>query len=102
MQPVTCIALFCEDIREEQNGVFTLIGIIPDNVNVAAIPVGASGQLQPDSNIKMLTKLCIFIRINFDPDYDLCEAKIRLVPPEGTPIELGKIDSTTIYKARVE
>ena len=34
MTAVNVMALFCEDIREEKDGVVSLIGIIPDNVNV--------------------------------------------------------------------
>ena len=102
MQHINCLALFCEDIREESNGVFTIIGIVPDNVNVATMPVGPSGQPQPDPSIKMWSKLCVFVRINFDPNYEIEEARMRLVPPKGPPMELGSIDRKIIDRSRAE
>lgn len=100
MISTNCMALFCEDIREEANGVITIIGIIPDNVNVATMPITPDGKPKPDPATKILSKLCIFARINFDPAYEMPEANIRLVPSEGAAIELGKIDRKTIDTAR--
>ncbi len=97
------LALFCEDIREEMGGVLSLIGVIPDNVNVSNLPNEASS-IPPkiDIGAKVLSKLCVFVRINFDPEYELPEGKLRLVLPNDEKIELGNIDSATIKKAQRE
>jgi len=59
---VSAVALFCDDIREEKSGAITLVGIMPDNVEVPSIP-GA------------LPRLAIYVRVHL---------KVEL-PPE--PIE---------------
>ena len=38
MLPTSATSLFCEDIRTEQSGMNTLIGVFPDNVNVPSFP----------------------------------------------------------------
>jgi hypothetical protein len=100
MRPVTVMALFCEDIREEKDEVITLVGIIPDTVNVATSRKERSGLTAIGVDTRVLAKLCMYVRINFDPDYELPEPKIRLIQPDNVSIELGTIDAATVQKAR--
>jgi hypothetical protein len=58
MSDVSCIALFCDDIREEKANRETLVGVYPDNVNLPGLPGS-------------FPKICIYLRVNvrlgFDP-----------------------------------
>jgi hypothetical protein len=86
---VTAIALFCEDIREEVGGTFTIVGIYPDNVNLTKIPA-------------ILPKLCVYIRVNFGPDAaakSIKTIKAHLSIPDGQSIELGEMDTAKVQEA---
>lgn len=87
--PLSVMALFCEDIREEVGGTFTLVGIMPDNLNVLTLP-------------GFIPKLCIYIRIQYQPDAKLGEIKARLIQPEGDPMELGHIDQAMVENSLKE
>jgi hypothetical protein len=102
MKGVSCVGLFCEDIREEKSGAFTLIGIMPDNINTEVVKVAASGEARPAPHVTMLNKLCIYVRMNFDPDIDLAEGYLNLVPSSGDVIHIGNIGTALITQARTE
>ena len=91
------MALFCEDIREELHGVFTLVGLLPDNVNVNAI--SADGKDAGGNNTRVLGKLCAFIRINFSPEQAPKEIKIKLSFGDGEEHDLGGVERKTIDEA---
>jgi hypothetical protein len=101
MQSPNIMAVFCEDIREEKNGMFTLVGILPDHVNVAN-PPGEDGTTPPptDQKYKTLNKVHVYARIAFDPDYDIGEPEFFLVMPHGEPQSLGKVSPETVAKAK--
>ena len=98
--PVSAVALFCEDIREEKGDVDTLIGILPDNVNVSSeIKSGEPGQpILP----RVLSKLCIYVKLNFDPSEEFTEGKAQLVLPDGTRKDVGVIRPQTISEAKIK
>jgi hypothetical protein len=98
MRSLNVMALFCEDIREEKKDIFTLIGIMPDTINIGD-PVGAPA---PPEATRILTRLCAYIRINFDPDFDLGNPDIKLVLPNDEIIPLGTIESDVVHKAQSE
>ena len=87
-QPWNIVGLFCEDIREEKTG-HTLLGIFPDNMNVASLP-GA------------LPKLGIYIRCHIDPLLEIksLSAKLRFVDGEET--QLASFDEATIKKTQAD
>lgn len=89
--PVSAVALFCEDIREEKSGVNTLIGILPDNV----APPASSGP----SDGAPIAKLCIYLRINFSPSDKVLAGTAKLLDPERNAIELGEITQALIDQA---
>ncbi|MEP0707663.1 MAG: hypothetical protein ABJL17_13620 [Parvibaculum sp.] len=91
------MALFCEDIREEKHGVFTLVGLLPDNVNVSAM--SGDGTDASGGDAKVLGKLCAFIRINFSPERTPKEIKLRLHFGDGVEHDLGEIERKTIDEA---
>lgn len=95
MYPTTVMALFCEDIREEKGDVVTLVGILPDNVAVEDPSPGSEGR-------KSLSKLCIYIRISFDPETEIGTPLLWLIMPDGTRIQMGQIESALGEKSRSE
>jgi hypothetical protein len=53
IQKVLC--LFCEDIREEKNDMTTIVGVLPDSLNVAGLP-------------GMMPKFGFYVRVVVDTD----------------------------------
>lgn len=98
MQTLNVLALFCEDIREEKDDIVTLIGIMPDIVNLEV------GNVRPDSGgtKRMLSKLAIYTRINFDPDLDVGLPEATLIVTNQEPIKLGNVDDNLVNKAKSE
>lgn len=93
------MALFCEDVREEKNGVFTLIGLLPDNVNVSPMTIDGKDVSGTDAaNTNVLGKLCVFIRVNFLPAEEPTEIKLKLLIGDEDH-DLGEIDRETINQS---
>ena len=103
MTTISATAIFCEDIREEAGGSFTLIGVLPDVINIAPPPgpqeqmAAAQSQRPPR---RMLSKLCIFTRVSFDPAREFSSVNVRLTMPNGMSRELGEVPRATIEEAR--
>lgn len=101
MNKFNIIALFCQDIREEKDDLLTLVGILPDNIGIerkaapSAQAEGAASVVKGKLN-RTLSKLCIYVRINFDLDYELPEAKMQLVFSDGTVHQAGSIENDVI------
>jgi hypothetical protein len=100
--PTTIIAIFCEDIRVEVGGIVSLIGILPDHIQVET-----AGELQKRADgetneARALPKLGIYVRIAFDPDTDLEPPQVLLSIDGDEPVRLGEIPAETVQKARKE
>jgi hypothetical protein len=92
---VQIVGLFCEDIREEKSDQLTLVGILPDNVNIPPPPpTGATRAMIP--------KLCLYVRIYFDLEDDLKEMKVKLSFPDSPieDIDVGGIGEELIRNSR--
>jgi hypothetical protein len=89
MIPVSVIGLFCEDIREEKSGQSTLIGILPDNLAIAQIPL-------------VLPKLGIYLRVHFDAKIDIGPVKVRIAVPNGPTLEIGTIAQELVSQTRID
>lgn len=87
MSEISAIGLFCEDIREEKSGTDSLIGVLPDNMNI------------PQANVVM-PKLCAYVRINFRPDYDPGEVAVILRFPDGSTSKPSVLGGETLQRAR--
>jgi uncharacterized protein DUF6941 len=90
MRSLNAIALFCEDIRAEEGGTLTLVGLLPDNLDLA--PMGPTA--------KWLGRFAIYIRVNFSPKENIGSARLRLVGADGQIHEFGNIPAETIETAR--
>lgn len=98
MNKFNIVALFCQDIREEKNDVVSLIGILSDNIQTPKVIPDEQGVVL--SSLRQLSSLHIYLRINFDPDFDLPEANMRVILPTDEVIEVGKIPADVIAQAR--
>lgn len=88
MAEISAIGIFCEDIREEKSGQITLIGILPDAINVPSMP-------------GMLAKLCLYVRIHISPaDTDLERVAARIIMPDGNELVASEIDKERIASGR--
>ena len=76
MNDISAVALFCSDVREEKGNTVTIVGVLPDNLNVPKLP-GA------------LPKLCVYVRIHVGINFDPGALYSRLVM-DGK--EIGRID----------
>ena len=103
MNPLSIIGLFCEDIREEKGDVLTLVGLMPDNVNVEAVQrEGKRAENMPFSVNRVLSKLCVYARANFDPHDPIQEIGLNLVLPNGQKISIGGAVPEFVERAKVE
>lgn len=88
MRPFTIIGLFCEDIREEKSGQDTLIGVLPDNLNIPNVPA-------------IMPKLGIYIRVQLERNANPQTLKIKLRVPGAADMPMTKLDNL-ISQAKTE
>lgn len=86
---INAVAIFCEDIREEKSGQNTLVGIYADNILVPSVPA-------------VMSKLALYMRINFAPSEDIKSASFELVLPDGEHILIGDVTSSLIDDANAD
>lgn len=86
MTHTVATGLFCESIREEKSGQETIVGIVPDNIEVAKLP----GVLQ----------LALYTRFVIDPQFPPNRLAVRLSIPEGGDI-VNPIEES-IFKNAIE
>jgi hypothetical protein len=85
MSPRAVIAIFCEDVREEVGGTHSIIGVMPDNIEVASFP-------------GMLPKLAIYIRISLGLDVNVGSLAFKLRFPDGAEKPLGAFDTDELRR----
>jgi hypothetical protein len=93
MSTFSSIALFCEDIREEKSGQDTIVGTLPDTLQIAGPP--------PTPNAKaMLSKIGVYLRINFNADGDKPkDVSAKVLNTNNDIITQSSWDSSLIDKA---
>jgi hypothetical protein len=96
MNALSIMGFFCEDIREEAGGTVTLIGLMPDNVNVEEL----KKQDEVSLSSRVITKVCVFVRANFDPDDPTQEISLHLTLPNDQKFSLGKADAAVMQQAK--
>lgn len=82
---ISTISLFCEDIREEVGGQFTLVGILPDNIEVSSVPGS-------------IPKLGIFTRINIPTGRIPPQLAVKILAQDGSVLVVNSIDPVLISK----
>jgi hypothetical protein len=84
MPDINAISLFCEDVREETNGQYSLIGVLGDNISVPQFP-------------GMMPKLAIYVRINLAPTWKMRGGfDIYITPPNGEREILHSIEGALV------
>lgn len=83
MASFTATALFCEDIREEIGGTFTIVGVMPDNVEVPSFPV-------------LISKLAIYVRANIDPAFNPGSITLRIKVGDGPANDVATMDPKVV------
>ena len=86
MAPWQVVGIFCEDIRQEKEGV-SLIGILPDNIGGRGFP-------------GRLPKLGIYVRIHIDPYAAIGPISLKIRFPDGSENALGSFDEEFVQKAQ--
>jgi hypothetical protein len=96
-----CFGLFCEDIREEINGAHTIVGVMPDNINLQGqeglkLPDGDKGQL-------LFPKMAFYVRANLDASAPAPKQMAAAVSFPGHAImPLGVLGTEALEKAFAE
>lgn len=86
MTDYSIVALFCEDVRREMNGQETIVGTISDSMNVTAVP-------------GILPKLAVYIRANFNINFELSKFSWGLIDPDGNECASSVVESEVIQLA---
>ncbi|MFM9850597.1 MAG: DUF6941 family protein [Hyphomicrobiaceae bacterium] len=90
MAEISAVGIFCEDAREEKSGQVTLVGILPDTINVPAMP-------------GMLAKLAVYIRVHISPpDAPVERVTARLLMPNGDELVASEVEREKISAARAK
>ncbi len=84
---VPALAIFCSDIREEKQSTLTLVGVMPDNLNVRKFP-------------GFLGSLGIYVRRAIDPNGTEPPVPLFLIMPDGPPTSIGDIDPEEVRLTR--
>lgn len=85
MLPISAVSIFCEDIREEKSGQDTIIGTLPDNIEVPHVP-------------GVMPKLGLYVRIHFDIDKMPRSVSGKLVNTDGSVIPFQDWEAAAIAK----
>jgi hypothetical protein len=86
MHKRTVVTLFCEDVRDEKAGTVSLIGVMSDNINVNTLGAedrDGDGQVTLKPGSRTLPRLCVYTRVNFDPNDDLKSISMKITLPGG-------------------
>lgn len=89
MMKFSATSIFCHDIREEKAGTETLVGVLPDNINVPAVP-------------SRLPQLCSYTRIIMLPPFDQVDVSAALLSQDGSEFFRNSIDKEILKKAHEE
>jgi hypothetical protein len=87
------VAIFCEDIREEVGGSHTIVGVMPDNINVQSPANQTGGAL-------FFPKMAFYLRINLEVDHEpngTISARVSI--PGLADLALGELGEDVIQQA---
>jgi hypothetical protein len=82
----TLLGMFCEDIREEKNGQDTIVGVLPDHIEIPRL----SGSF---------AKIAVYLRFAFTPDSSVSNISYWIEMLDGTKIK-KEVDGKLILKAK--
>jgi hypothetical protein len=74
--------------REERSGQDTIIGVLPDRINVTSMP-------------GMLPKLCLYVRVHISPpDADVGPVSAKMIMPDGQVLIANKMEDDKIAQSK--
>jgi hypothetical protein len=79
------VGLFCEDIRQEANALYTLLGVMPDNMKVPRMPGS-------------FAKLGMYVRVRADVDADIGPIALKIQSPDGTIASFDGFSAAEVKK----
>jgi hypothetical protein len=89
------VGLFCEDIREEVGGSHSIVGVMPDNINLQ----GPENDTQPEGKL-LFPKMGFYIRVRFDARQTPPKQIAAEVSIPGNPVmKLGTIETDAMKTA---
>jgi hypothetical protein len=77
--PVSAVAMFCSDVRDELQGALTVVGIMPDNIRLPEIPAA-------------IPQLTILVRIHLAVASGLPDLRVIVRAPDGSIIIQKDVD----------
>jgi len=80
------VGFFCEDIRQETTGTETIVGALPDNMNVPSVP-------------GIFSKLAVYLRVQIDLNEAPDSIIATLKTPWGETFKLGEADKKILDEA---
>jgi hypothetical protein len=86
---VAAVALFCDDVREERSGAITLVGVMPDNVEVPSVP-GA------------FPRVAIYLRVHLDVDSEPKAMEVLLTFPDGNQHKIAEFSKEMVKMTQAE
>jgi hypothetical protein len=95
---VQVVGFFCEDIREEKNGQVSIVGILPDHIQLPPPPAA----MLDKKATAIIPKLGLYVRMLIPMEDALQPMQISLTLPDSTSLHLGEVDSELMEKARSE
>ena len=87
MNDISVVAMFCSDIRQEQGGTVTLVGVFPDNVNLPKLP-GAFSQMY------------IYVRMHLLPSFSPKQIITKVLLPNGSELDRSEIEAELVQRTR--
>lgn len=94
---IQIVGIFCEDIREEKSGQFTIVGVFPNVANLPAPPADIPATAQA-----VLPKLGLYLRIHFEIEDKFEPIDIKLIHPSGEETLVATMDKAVFEKSREE
>lgn len=86
--------VFCEHVRQEAQGLVSLIGIMPDNINILT---AAGGQSLPAEQAPAIPSLALYTRIRLPLDRaPRGDVAVQFLSPSGQMILDGAIEKSFI------
>jgi hypothetical protein len=83
------VGVFCDDIRPENEGRMSVMGIMPDNADVPGFPY-------------MILRLGAYVRVHVLPTSNINQIEVLIRFPTGQQQTLGTFDAVQISKSKAD
>jgi hypothetical protein len=87
MGGIQAFVLFCDSVRDETTSTQTIVGVLPDNLNIPKVPAA-------------VPRLTLYVRIMLDPARDPGPMALWLIFPDGQERTLQTFEAGVVNEAR--